>query len=107
MVCFTYPLGWSCSWTHPQGKAVVGSWVREVRDKHIKVTSKITREGAEDFGDVVIVHYRASEVYTYPDGHTERDGEEVRITHTWMRTGNTWQIIGGMCVSLLENPKSL
>jgi len=98
-------IGWSCSWAHPKRKAGVGSWVREIRDQHIKVASEIRREGAEDFGNVVIVHYRASEVDTYPDGHTEGEGEEVRITHTWMRTGDSWQIIGGMCASLPESPE--
>lgn len=90
-------IGWPCDQEHPKRKAGVGAWVREVRHKQIKSTSKLTREGAEDFGNVVVVHYRATGVYTYPDGHTEGEGEEVKITHTWMRTGDTWLIIGGMC----------
>jgi len=96
-------IGWSCSWAHPKRKVDVGRWVEEVRDQHIKETSEVTREGAEDFGNIVVVHYRFSGVYTYPDGHTEKD--VVRITHTWMRSGETWQIIGGMCASLPDNPK--
>jgi hypothetical protein len=98
-------IGWSCNWAHPERKAGVGEWVREVRDKQIKVTSNVTREGAEDFGNIVVVHYRATEVDTYPDGHTEGEGEEFKITHTWMHTGDTWQIIGGMCASLRDSPK--
>jgi len=98
-------IGWPCDQAHPKRKAGVGAWVREVRDQKIEVTSEVTREGAEDFGDVVVVHYRVAEVATYPDGHTEGEGEESRITHTWMRTGDTWQIIGGMCASLHDGPK--
>jgi len=98
-------IGWPCGSAHPKRKAGVGEWVREVRDKHIQVASEITREGAEDFGNVVIVHYRATEVDTYPDGQTEGEGEEYKVTHTWMRTGNTWQIIGGMCASLGAMPE--
>lgn len=97
-------IGWPCGREHPTRKAGVGAWVREVREKQIKVTSEVIREGAEDFGDVVVVHYRGSELDTYPDGHTEGEGEEYRITHTWMRTGDTWQIIGGMCASLPDGP---
>jgi len=96
-------IGWSCSWAHPKRKASVGRWVQEVRDQHIKVTSNVTREDAEGFGDIVVVHYRYSGVYTYADGHTE--GDKVKITHTWMRTGDSWQIIGGMCASLPDDPK--
>jgi len=98
-------IGWPCDREHPTRKAGVGEWVREVRDKQIKVTSELTREGAEDFGNVVIVHYRATEVDTYPDGHTEGEGEEYKLTHTWMRTGDTWLIIGGMCASLHDSQK--
>jgi len=93
-------IGWPCDQAHPKRKAGVGGWVRKVRDQHIKVASDLTREGAEDFGNIVVVHYRIIEVDTYPDGHTEGEGEESKITHTWMRTGDTWQIIGGMCASL-------
>lgn len=97
-------IGWPCDQAHPKRKAGVGRWVREVRDQHIKVTSDLTREGAEDFANIVVVHYRVTEVDTYPDGHTEGEGKEFKITHTWMRTGDTWQIIGGMCASLHDGP---
>jgi len=98
-------IGWPCDSAHPKRKTGVGEWVREIRDKHIQVASVVTREGAEDFGNVVIVHYRATEVDTYPDGHSEGEGEEYKFTHTWMRTGDTWQIVGGMCASLRAKPK--
>jgi ketosteroid isomerase-like protein len=93
-------IGWPCDQDHPKRKSAIGDWVREVRDKKIKVTSALTREGAEDFGDTVVVHYRFTKVDTYPDGRVEGHGRESKITHTWMRVGNTWQIIGGMCGGL-------
>jgi len=98
-------IGWPCDEAHPKRKAALGEWVREVREKHIRMTYDLNHEGAEDFGDVVVVHYRVSGVDTYPDGHTEGEGEESKITHTWMRTGDTWLIIGGMCGSLDDSPK--
>ena len=39
-------------------------------------------------------------VDVYPDGRVEGRGPESKITHTWMRVGNTWQIVGGMCGGL-------
>lgn len=93
-------IGWPCDQEHPKRKSSVGDWVREVRDKKLKVTSVLTREGAEDFGDTVVVHYRFTRVDTYPDGRVEGRGRESKITHTWMRVGNKWQIIGGMCGGL-------
>lgn len=82
-------------------KESVGGYVREIRDKHITMSVDITRDGAEDFGNVVVVHYRYAGVNTYPDGHTEGKGEQSRVTYTWMRDGDKWVIIGGMCGALL------
>lgn len=93
-------IGWPCGQEHPKLKASIGDWVREVRDERISVAAELTREGAEAFGDVVVVHYQFTKVDTYPDGHVEGLGERSKITHTWMKVGGTWQIIGGMCGAL-------
>jgi len=98
-------IGWPCGKDHPARKEAIGDWVREVRDERIAVTSSLTREGAEDFGPVVVVHYRFTKVDTYPDGRIEGRGREEKITHTWMKVGSTWQIIGGMCGGLPETDK--
>jgi ketosteroid isomerase-like protein len=90
-------IGWPCHEDHPVGKSAIGNWVQEIRDKKVSFASELTREGAQEFGSVVIVHYRLTMVSTYPDGHVEGLGQESKITHTWMKVGNTWQIIGGMC----------
>lgn len=98
-------IGWPCGQEHPMRKASIGDWVREVRDKHITVSSELTREGAEDFGNVVVVHYRFTRVDTYPDGKVEGKGKVSKITHTWMKQGGTWLIIGGMCGTLPDGAK--
>jgi len=95
-------IGWPCDQEHPKRKPAIGRWVQKVRDEKIQDTSVMTREGAEDFGTVVVVHYRVTGVYTYPDGRVEGQGSVYKITHTWMRVGPTWQIIGGMCGSLAQ-----
>jgi ketosteroid isomerase-like protein len=93
-------IGWPCDQEHPMRKSSVGAWVQEIRDQKIRVTTSLTREGAEDFGDTVIVHYRFAGTGTYPDGRVEGRGRELKVTHTWLRVGGTWQIIGGMCGDL-------
>lgn len=95
-------IGWPCGEEHPKRKDSIGDWVRELRDGGIKVTSTLTREGAEEFGAVVVVHYRFTRVNTFPDGHVEGEGEERKITHTWMKVGDKWLIIGGMCGELRD-----
>lgn len=96
-------IGWPCGKEHPLRKTSIGDWVRTIREKRIRVDSTLTHEGAEDFGSVVIVHYRITRVDTYPDGHVEGQGKESKITHTWMKVGDTWQIIGGMCGTLPDS----
>lgn len=98
-------IGWPCGQDHPKRKASIGAWVQEVRDKRITVASDFTQEGAQDFGKVVVVHYRFTRVDTYPDGHVEGLGKQSKITHTWMKVGDTWQIIGGMCGTLPDSAK--
>jgi hypothetical protein len=46
-------------------------------------------------GDVAIDHYRVKSVWGTPE-KADADISAVRITHTWLRTNGTWQILGGM-----------
>ena len=93
-------IGWPCGQPHPLRKTNIGDWVRKIRDEHIRVDAHLTPEGAQDFGDVVVVHYRFTRVDTYPDGRVEGQRVERKITHTWMKVGDDWLIIGGMCGDL-------
>jgi ketosteroid isomerase-like protein len=96
-------IGWPCYTDRPVGKSGVGGWVKDVRDKRITFTAELKREAAQGFGNVVVVHYRSTTVSSYPDGRVE--GQEAKITHTWLKVGSTWQIIGGMCARLPQSGK--
>lgn len=98
-------IGWPCGEDRPVGKSAIGNWVQVIRDKQVSFTSDLTREGAQEFGSIVVVHYRVTMVSTYPDGRVEGRGQVSKITHTWMRVGKTWQIIGGMCGRLTPPEK--
>ena len=93
-------VGWPCfAWT-PAGKADIGSWVRDIRDNHWKLSYELKPLAVQDFGhDVVVVHYAAEYVYDYGDGTRSGAGLWRKFTHTWMRVGKGWQIIGGMCAA--------
>ncbi|MBM2846011.1 MAG: hypothetical protein HW407_1323 [Bacteroidetes bacterium] len=93
-------VGWPCSTLQPSRKANIGNWVREIRDKDIKVTYELRREALQYFGDVAVVHYATPLVYEYPDGKITGEGELLKFTHTWMKVKGEWQIIGGMCAEL-------
>jgi len=92
--------GWPCGEPHPTIKAKVTDWVNEIRDQKARLTYELTREGAADFGDVVVVFYQTPMVFEYPGGRVEGRGQILKITHTWRRFGETWLIVGGMCGTL-------
>jgi ketosteroid isomerase-like protein len=93
-------IGWPCFELEPKGKADIGSWVREIRDKQWKLTYVLKPLANQSFGDdVVVVHYAAEYVYDYGDGTKSGAGLWRKFTHTWMRMGDSWQIVGGMCAA--------
>jgi ketosteroid isomerase-like protein len=90
-------VGWPCLNAHPAAKDSIANWVRPIRDGHLHFTSHLTREGAADFGDIVIVYYSIPMLREYPDGRVADRDTTWKFTHTWRRDNDRWQIIGGMC----------
>ena len=99
-------IGWPCALgqAHPATKSSIGDWVRRIRDENARFTYELTREAAEEFGDVVVVYYRTPMRYEYPDGRVTGRDRSFKFVHTWKRVGSGWQIIGGMCASLDPAP---
>ena len=90
--------GWPCHNEHPATKAEIGDWVREIRDGKITFDYKLTREGASNVGGAVVVDYKTPMIWKYADGRVDGRTELWRkFTHTWLKVGGKWQIIGGMC----------
>jgi hypothetical protein len=89
--------GWPCATEHPATKATISDWVREIRDRKIRFSYDLKREGAASVGGVVVVYYRTPMIYRYADGKVEGRGKTRKFTHTWLNVNGTWQIIGGMC----------
>lgn len=92
--------GWPCKNQHTATKAEIGNWVRDIRDQKVKLTYSLTRDGAADYGDIVVIYYKTPMVYEYPDGRGVDRDKVFKFTHTWRKTGNSWLIIGGMCGEL-------
>ena len=90
-------VGWPCSASQPSRKTNIGDWVREIRDEQVQVTYELRREAIQYFGNVAVAHYSTPIVRGYPDGRITGEGRLLKFTHTWMKSGDRWQIIGGMC----------
>jgi len=89
--------GWPCAEPRPVAKDAVAGWVRDIRERKLRLGYKLTPEGAVDCGDVVVVYYRTPVVLEYPDGHAVNRRRVFKFTHTWRRSGGAWLIVGGMC----------
>jgi hypothetical protein len=50
-------------------------------------------------GDIVINYYQIKANWATSDGVEVRK-DALRITHTWIRTHGTWQIVGGMSAAV-------
>jgi ketosteroid isomerase-like protein len=92
-------IGWAFVSAHPQRKDHITDWLTAYTTKGFHLKSyTIDPAGSQATGNLVVTYYRLNADWVAKDGRDMR--ETSRITHTWIRTGNGWQIVGGMsCIS--------
>jgi ketosteroid isomerase-like protein len=80
------------------GKAEIADWIVPLHaNPGERYDCELTKKAVRAFGDVVVVHYLVRDFFR--DAESDRVVRELdtyRITHTWQRRGDTWQIITGM-----------
>jgi ketosteroid isomerase-like protein len=71
-------------------------WITANTSKGVKLQSySIEQLAVRVTGDIAINHYRIKA--NWGTGETDKvRTDALRITHTWIRTHGTWQILGGM-----------
>ncbi|MFZ1742815.1 MAG: nuclear transport factor 2 family protein [Pontixanthobacter sp.] len=91
-------VGWPGGSELPTGKSNIDSWIGELHaDPTRRIKFWIKPMASAQFGDVVVVHYRyGGNWFDVETGEAVESFGEGRITHTWQRRGNSWQIITGM-----------
>jgi ketosteroid isomerase-like protein len=89
-------LGWPLVSPSPIGKEHITDWITANTSKGLKLRSYVIEQLAIHVtGDVAINHYRIKT--NWATNETAKVWTDaLRITHTWIRTHGTWQIIGGM-----------
>lgn len=86
--------GWPIVNEHPEHKADVAAFVRANGSLSHVVGYELHRESVEMHGDAVITFYRATVSRRNADGSVSTT--TYRMTHTWMKNNDEWQIVGGM-----------
>jgi hypothetical protein len=91
-------IGWPGFSQTPLEKANVADWIPALhKNPAERYDYELTPKAIRSFGDVVVVHYLLHDFYrSSTTGEVIRSLDEHRITHTWQRRGDTWQIITGM-----------
>jgi len=95
-------VGWPNSSPQPARKAHITDWYDRIVQRGMKMKSwELEPVEFQLTEPVAVTHYRLHYVWHGKDGKTE--SETFRVHHTWLRTGNGWQIIAGM--SAPTNPQ--
>src|SRR5438874_853596 len=89
-------VGWPMVSPSPVRKDHVTDWITVNTSKGLRLESySIEQLAIRVTGDIAINHYRIKSAWAGARS-SDSDTQALRITHTWIRTGNTFQIIGGM-----------
>jgi len=88
-------LGWPSFSAQPQRKNHVADWLIQYNANGLGLKScDLKPAGSQATGDLVVVHYLVTTVWTKKDRSEQT--ETRRIMHTWLRGERGWQIISGM-----------
>lgn len=91
-------VGWPGFSDSPLGKAQIADWIVPLHaNPKERYDCELTKKAVRAFGDVVVAHYLVRDFFRGAEnGEVVRELDTYRITHTWQRRGDTWQIITGM-----------
>ena len=89
-------VGWPSSSAQPARKDHITDWITASTDKGIRLQwYSIQPAASQATENIVITHYWVTSFWADKAGHGDPP-ETNRITHTWIKTGDGWQILGGM-----------
>jgi ketosteroid isomerase-like protein len=88
-------LGWPSVSAEPVRKDHIIDWITsETSQGRTFHSNELQPTGIQISGDLAVVFYRITYKWLAKDGngavHT------LRVTHTWVREGKSWRIVGGM-----------
>ena len=98
-------VGWPGFSRAAMEKDVIHTWIAPLHaNPREEFDYALTLHAVRSFGDVVVAHYLVESAISDADtGAWIRDRGTSRITHTWQRRGDSWQIITGMSGTLIED----
>ena len=87
-------LGWPDSELHPVDKEGSAKYLEEKYPEPTQVDFEIKREGIRILDNIAITHYLL--IFSWINDEGVKQTSESRMTHTWIKEGSEWKILGGM-----------
>jgi len=90
-------IGWPGFSKSPLGKKNIADWIGPLHaDPLLVYEYELTKGAVRSFGDIVVAHYLVRDCLRSSETDEETNIAFDRITHTWQRRGDSWQIVTGM-----------
>jgi hypothetical protein len=87
-------LGWPGAAPKPINKEESARFMKQLVPRPTAYTLKIERAGIRLLGEVALTQYIVD--VNYSDGGGVTKTQSSRITHTWVKEGAGWKLLGGM-----------
>ncbi len=95
-------VGWPYSSSQPVRKGHITDWIKAHTDKGETLAwFELTPADSRATENVVVTEYWLTSLWADKAGHGEPFTQ--RVTHTWIKTANGWEIIAGMSASVPAN----
>jgi ketosteroid isomerase-like protein len=95
-------VGWPYSNSQPARKDHIADWIKAHTDKGEALAwFELTPADSRATENLVVTEYWLTSLWADKAGHGEPFTQ--RVTHTWIKTANGWQIIAGMSARVPAN----
>jgi hypothetical protein len=89
-------VGWPYSSSQPARKDHIMDWIANYTNRGARMQWYSIKEGdSQETENLMVTDYWLTSLWADKTGHGE---PFTRVTHTWIKTANGWQIIAGMSV---------
>lgn len=97
-------LGWPSVSASPVRKDHISDWITSQTNKGLVFKAgELKPADVQVAGDMAMVYYRVT--FRWLDKQGNGAASTLRISHTWLKTGNDWRIVGGMSMPEPSVPK--
>jgi len=97
-------VGWPSVSAAPFHKDHITDWITSQTSKGLTLKSSEFKPAAMQItGDIAVLYYWLTYQWLDKDGNGAP--HTIRVTHTWLKDGKEWRIIGGMSMPEAANPQ--